>query len=408
MKRLQPEDDASTKSISFPRKKPAMIENGFISCRGFGHRRDRGLAGCLAVAIALTAGCSGKKAGPPPAVPVVVGKVTVQSEPLSLAAVGFVEPIEAVSVKAQVSGVVTRVNFAEGLDVSAGQLLFQIDPRPFQAALNAAKAQLARDSSQAANAEVQAKRYSDLVQKDYVTQEQYDAARTQAAALKATVQADLAAVEQARLNLGYASVTAPISGRTGSLLVKKGNVARANDLPLVIINQIRPIRVSFAIPENQLPQVRKYSSKKTLEVHVMASRDGGSPELKGRLSFMDNEVDANTGTFTLKAEFPNRDNSLWPGQFVDVELILTVEPGVLTVPANAVVTGQDGTFVYSVGADNRAVKRPVRVNRILDSVAVIDEGLKAGETVVTDGQMRLVPGALVEIKTSASKPGSAR
>jgi multidrug efflux system membrane fusion protein len=382
-----------------------MIDDSRILSRGFTHAFS--LAGCLTIAIALMTGCSGKKTGPSPRVPVVVGKVTAQSEPLSLNAVGFVEPIEAVSVKAQVSGVVTRVNFTEGQDVSAGQTLFQIDPRPFQAALNAAKAQLARDSSQAANAEIQSKRYSDLAQKDYVTQEQFDAARTQAEALKSTMRADEAAVEQARLNLGYASVTAPISGRTGSLLVKKGNVARANDLPLVVINQIRPIRASFAIPENQLPQVRKYASKKTLQVLVRTSRNGGSSAVKGRLVFMDNEVDANTGTFTLKAEFPNHDSSLWPGQFVDVELILTVESNVLTVPADAVVTGQDGTFVYSIGSDNKAVKRLVKVNRTLDSVAVIDEGVKAGETVVTDGQMRLVPGAVVEIKTDAPKPGSA-
>ncbi len=405
MKQSKGPDDTSTDVQSYKRKRLPMIDDGRTLSSGFTHAFN--LAGCLTVAITLLTGCSGKKAGPPPRVPVVVGKVTAQSEPLSLNAVGFVEPIEAVSVKAQVSGVVTAVNFIEGQDVSAGQTLFQIDPRPFQAALNAAKAQLARDSSQAANAEIQAKRYSDLVQKDYVTKEQYDAARTQAEALKSTMQADEAAVEEARLNLGYSSVTAPISGRTGSLLVKKGNVARANDLPLVTINQIRPIRVRFDLPENQLPQVRKYSSKNRLEVHVRTDRSGSYSEVKGRLGFMDNEVDANTGTFTLKAEFPNQDRSLWPGQFVDVELILTVEPDVLTVPSGAVVTGQDGTFVYSIDSDNKAVKRTVKVNRILESVAVIDEGVKAGETVVTDGQMRLVPGAVVEIKTDAAKPGSA-
>lgn len=360
---------------------------------------------CMTAALGMLAGCSAKKSGPPPVVPVVAGKVVVQSEPLSVNAVGSVEPIEAASVKAQVSGVVTLVAFTEGQDVSAGQLLFQIDPRPFQAGLNAAKAQLSRDSSQAANAGIQAKRYADLVQKDYVTQEQYDAARTQAEALKSTVQADQAAVEQARLNLGYASVTAPISGRTGSLLIKKGNVARANDLPLVLINQMRPIRVSFAIPESQLQLVRKYSAGSALEVRVNTSGTDGLPGAKGRLVFMDNEVDANTGTFTLKAEFPNRDNALWPGQFVDVDLILAVEPNVLTVPEGAVVTGQDGMFVYTIGEDNKAVKRPVKVNRIVDGTAVIDGGLKPGETVVTDGQMRLVPGAAVEIKTGASKPG---
>jgi multidrug efflux system membrane fusion protein len=362
----------------------------------------------LFAVLTLLAGCAGKKTGPPPAVPVIVGKTLVQPEPISLNVVGTVEPIESAAVKAQVGGLVVRVDFVEGQDVRAGQLLIQIDPRPFQAALNAATAQLARDSSQAANAEIQAARYSGLVQKDYVTKEQFDAVRTQAEAMKSTVRVDEAVVEQARLNLGWASITAPISGRTGSLLVKKGNVIRADDLPLVIINQIRPIRVSFAAPENQLSLVRRYSAGKTLEVHVKTSRTTGSPEVKGRLGFIDNEVDASTGTFTLKAVFPNDDSSLWPGQFVDVELILAVEHNAMTVPSSAVVTGQDGTFVFVVGSDKKAEKRPVKVNRTLDAVTVVDEGLKAGETVVTDGQMRLMPGAAVEFKPGAVKPGTRR
>jgi multidrug efflux system membrane fusion protein len=384
-----------------------MTKKSRFLYRGFAHDFGHGLAGCLTAAVVLTIACSGRKSGPPPPVPVIVGKAVIQPEPLSLNVVGTVEPIESVAVKAQVGGVVTGVNFVEGRDVLAGQLLIQIDPRPFQASLNAATAQMSRDSSQAANAEIQARRYSDLVKKDYVTQEQFDAARTQAEALKSTVQVDEAAVDQARLNLGYASVTAPISGRTGSLLVKKGNVVRANDLPLVVINQIKPIRVSFAVAENQLPLVRKYAAGKPLEVHVKTSRTDGRSEAKGRLGFIDNEVDASTGTFTLKAVFPNEDSSLWPGQFVDVELVLTVELHALTVPAGAVVTGQDGTFVFVVGSDNKAEKRPVKVNRTLDAITVIDEGLKAGETVVTDGQMRLMPGAAVEIKPGAPKPGSA-
>jgi multidrug efflux system membrane fusion protein len=275
--------------------------------------------------------------------------------------------------------------------------LFQIDARPFQAALDAAKAQLARDQAQAANAEIQAKRYADLVKKDYVTQEQYDAARTQAEMLKSTVQVDKAAVEQATLNLGYAAITAPISGRTGSLLVKRGNVVRANDVPLVVINQMRPIRVSFAIPGSQLPLVQKYAARSKLAVHVKPA-NGSDAAVKGYLTFIDNAVDSSTGTVTLKAEFGNETGSLWPGQFVETELVLTVEPAVLTVPAGAVVTGQEGTFVFIIRSDNKAEKRPVKVNRIVGNNAVIDSGLQAGEKVVTDGQMRLVPEAAVEIK----------
>jgi len=363
----------------------------------------RGFACGLLAATLLLAGCSGRKSAPSPPVPVTVAQVVVQPEPLSLSAVGTVEPIETASVKAQVGGMITRVSFSEGQNVRAGQILFQIDPRPFQAALDAATAQLARDKSQAENAEIQAKRYGDLVKKDYVTQEQYDAARTQAEALRSTAQVDEAAVEQARLNLGYAAIAAPISGSTGRLLVKRGNVVKANDEALVVINQMRPIRVSFAIPEEQFPQVQKYAARGNLEVHVKTSRDSTRSEVKGRLVFIDNEVDLGTGTITLKAEFSNENDPLLPGQFVDTELVLTTEPSALTVPAGAVVTGQEGTFVFVVGADKKVEKRLVKVNRTLNNTAVIDEGLKPGETVVTDGQMRLVPGATVAVKSSPSE-----
>jgi multidrug efflux system membrane fusion protein len=208
-------------------------------------------------------------------------------------------------------------------------------------------------------------------------------------------------VEQAKLNLSYASVAAPISGRTGSLLVRRGNVVRANDAALVVINQMRPIRVSFAIPENQLPLVQKFAAHgNRLEAVVSPSRDGDGIEQRGRLTFLDNAVDPTTGTVTLKAEFPNADGSLLPGQFVDTELILTVEADAVTVPASAVVTGQEGTFVFVVGPDKKAEKRPVGVDRTQNGTSVINEGLRPGETVVTDGQMRLTPGAVVQPKTA--------
>jgi multidrug efflux system membrane fusion protein len=358
------------------------------------------LSGFLLAGILLT-GCSDNKAGRrQAAVPVLVDTVVTQPEPLSLNAVGTVEPLEAVAVRAQVGGVITEVNFYEGHEVRAGQVLFQIDPRPLVVALEAAEAQLARDSSQLANAEIQAGRYADLVQKDYVTREQYDAARTQVDVFRSTLQVDRAAVEQARLNLSYASVAAPISGRTGSLLVKKGNLVKANDAALVVINQMRPIRVSFAIPENQLPLVQRYAAGQSrLEVHVKPTSEGAASEQKGFLTFFDNAVDANTGTVTLKGEFANKEGSLLPGQFVDAELVLTVEPSALTIPASAVVTGQEGTFVFVVGGDKRVEKRLVRVSRSINATTVIETGVKKGEVVVTDGQMRLTPGATVEIKT---------
>ncbi len=358
----------------------------------------------------LLAGCSGDGAGRrQPTVPVTVGRVAVIPQPLSLKAVGAVEPLEAVSVRAQVGGVLIEVRFTEGQEVRAGQTLLQIDPRLFRVALSAAEAQLARDSTQLANAEVQARRYADLVRKDYVTQEQDDAARTEVDVLRSTVQVDRAVVEQARLNLSYASVAAPISGRTGSLLVKRGNVVKANDAALVVINQMRPIRVSFAVPESQLPVIQRYAAGgKRLEAIVRPSGDSGRSEQRGHLTFFDNAVDPATGTVTLKAEFPNADGSLLPGQFVDTELLLAVEADAITVPASAVVTGQEGTFVYVVGSDKKAEKRPVKVNRTQNDTVVIDEGVTAGETVVTDGQMRLTPGAAVEVRPAPSGQGAAK
>jgi len=365
------------------------------------------LLATFSVAVTLLSGCSNNKSGRrQPAVSVTVGKVTAQPEPLSLSAVGTVEALEAVSVRTQVGGVITDVRFSEGQEVRTGQVLFQIDPRPFRADLDAAEAQLARDSSQFVNAKLQADRYADLVKKDYVTQQDYDAAKTNADALRATLQVDKAAIEQARLNLSYATVTAPISGRTGSILVERGNVVKANDAALVVINQMRPIRVGFAIPENQLPMVMKYATAgRKLEVVVSPSTNGGGSEQRGYLTFFDNAVDPSSGTVTLKAEFPNKDGSLLPGQFVDTDLILTVEPDALTVPASAVVTGQEGTFMYVVGKDKKVEKRPVSVNRTLGNTAVIDGGASEGEVVVTDGQLRLTPGAAVEVRSGAPKMG---
>jgi multidrug efflux system membrane fusion protein len=358
----------------------------------------------IAAGLMLVAGCGEKKRPQRQAVPVKTGKVSVKSEPISLFSVGTVEPVETAAVRPQVGGVITHVAFSEGQDVRQGQLLFRIDPRPFEASLAASRAQLSRDSSQAANAAIQAGRYAELAGKDFVTAEQYDAVRTQAEMLRSTVRLDEAGVEQAELNLAYASVTAPISGRTGGLLVKKGNVVRANDAALVVVHQMRPIRVRFTVPENQLARIRRYAAAAPLEVRVSTARAAGAPEVRGRLLFMDNEVDAGTGTVTLKAECANADYSLWPGQFVDAELVLTVERDALTVPDAAVVTGQEGTFVYVVTPEGKAEKRTIRVDRTIGDTAVIAEGLKDGETVVTDGQMRLMPGAAVEALTD-SPPG---
>lgn len=368
----------------------------------------RGAILLAALLLALTVVGSRAQERPKTATrPVVTATAQLQPTPLSLTTVGTVEPIQSVSVRAQVGGVITRVAFEEGGQVAAGQLLFQIDPRPLQATLAAAQAQLARDQAQATNAQAQASRYERLVAKDYVTREQYDAARTQAEVFQAAVQADEAAVDKARLELAYASITSPISGRAGAALVKKGNVVRATDAVLVVVNQLRPIWVAFAIPGTQLPLVQQYAAAGDLQVRCHPSRDDVGPVLSGRLVFIDNAVEPKTGTVTLKAEFDNGEDGLWPGQFVDTELILTVEREALTVPAVAVVTGQEGTFVWVVGADGKAQKRGVKVKRTVDGTAVLADGLAAGEAVVTDGQMWLVPGAVVEVKAERTGRGSA-
>ena len=361
----------------------------------------------IMLAMSVLAGCSKEKARQMPPAPVTTAAVALQAQPLALNVVGLVEPIESVAVKPQAGGVITGVHFTEGGDIRSGQLLFRIDPRPYQAALHAAEAQLARDSSQAVYTAMQAQRYADLSEKDFVTREQYEQARTQAEMLKAALKVDQAAVEQARLNLGYTAVTAPISGRTGALLVKRGNVVSANGPALVVINQMDPIRVSFAIPGTELALVQKWAARGTLMVNVRPSRNGSGEELMtGRLTFLDNAVDAATGTVALKAEFTNEKEQLWPGQFVDVELVLAIENEALTVPVSAVVTGQEGTFVYVITADNKAEKRPVRVNRTLGGIIVLDSGVKAGEQVVTDGQVKLVPGARVEIRKGTAASGN--
>jgi multidrug efflux system membrane fusion protein len=367
-------------------------------------RRHERAAMTLAALLVMAAGAGAGPGGGAStgrgsaAAPVVTGVVKVQPVPVLVAAVGTVEPIESVAVRPQVGGVITSVSFTEGQDVKAGQALFQIDPRPLQAAREAARAQLARDQAQAANASAQAERYARLVEKDYVTREQADAARTQADVFAAAVQADQAAVEQAQLNLAYATVCSPVAGRTGAVLVKKGNVVSAGGGPLVVVNQLDPIRVGFALPGRQLSEVRRHRSAGPLTVRVRPSGADVSESVTGRLVFVDNAVAPGTGTVAMKAEFANVDDALWPGQFVDVELELTVEAGAVTVPASAVVTGQTGTFVYVVDAENKAQKRPVTVLRTLEGLAVVEGELADGQAVIIDGQIRVVPGGLVQDK----------
>jgi multidrug efflux system membrane fusion protein len=299
------------------------------------------------------------------------------------------------------------VNFRQGDDVEAGQVLFTLDPRPLEAALNQAEANMQRDSAQAANAKVIAQRMEDLVERGVGTREQRDTARTQAAALEAVVGANTAAVENARVQLQYATIRAPISGRTGALMVHAGNLVRANDqTPLVVINQVSPIYVSFGIPEALLTDLRRFMAQRELTVEALPPNDPGPPAL-GRITFVDNQVDQTTGTIRIKATFPNSNRSLWPGQFVNVTIRLSTDPRAIVVPSVAVQAGPEGQYVYVVKNDQTVEMRPVVVRRTATTETILQEGVKPGETVVTDGQLRLVPGSRITVKGSSSTPEKA-
>ena len=354
--------------------------------------------------IAASSACSKAKQPPPKIVPVVAELADRKNIPLQLKTIGNVEAFNAVSIKALVGGNVEGVYFREGQDVAKGSLLFKIDPAPYEAALRQAEANLARDVAQAKNAEEQAKRYAILVQKEYVAKDQYDQIRANADALAAVVDADRAAVENSRLQLSYCTIKSPINGRAGSVLVNAGNIIKANDLALTTINQIVPIYVAFSLPEQNLADIKKYSARGELRVEAVIPGDEKQP-VRGELTFIDNAVDMTTGTIKLKGTFKNLDKRLWPGQFVDVILTLTTERDRVIVPSQAVQTGQQGQYVYVVKDDLTAELRVVMPGRTYQTWTIIDKGVAAGEKVVTDGQLRLVPGAKVEIKNANENSG---
>ena len=361
--------------------------------------RVRAPRACVLLLIAtVAAACSDPKPPPPPPVPVMVATAARQDVPFELDATGSVEPMQTVAVVSQVGGTLMRVDFKEGDDVREGQVLFEIDPRPFDAALQQAEAVLERDRAQLGSAEQDVQRYSQLAAKDYVTAQQLEQTKANAAALQGTVRADQAAVEQARLNRQYATIRAPISGRAGGLLVKPGNVVKANGQTLVTINQIEPILVRFAVPAAHLPSIRQHAGG-TLPVHAQPLGDS-TAAASGTLSFIDNAVDSTTGTILLKGRFANADGRLWPGEFVNVALQLYVQPNALTIPSQAVVQGQEGTYVFVIQPDLTARQQNVVVARSAGGLAVINSGLTAGDKVVTDGQLRLTSGTRVQIKSA--------
>jgi len=332
------------------------------------------------------------------AVPVIVTVAQKKAIPIQIRAVGNGEAYSTVAVKSQVTGVLTRAHFKEGQNVKKGQLLFTIDPRPFEAAVKQAEANLARDTAQLQNAREQARRYAELVKKQYVSQEQYDQIRTNADALESVTEADRAALENAKVQLSYCYIYSPIDGQVGSLLVNEGNLVRVNDgTPLVVINQITPINVTFSVPEQHLADLRRHMADRKLKVEARFPSDEGRPE-QGTLAFVDNAVDRTTGTIKLKAEFGNGQRRLLPGQFINVVLILTTQSEAVVIPSEAVQVGQDGQHVFVVKPDKTVEMRPVTLGQTNEGEVVIASGLVGGEQIVREGQFLLGPGSRVEIK----------
>jgi multidrug efflux system membrane fusion protein len=389
------------------------------------------LAGCKS-SDAKTGGPGGRgRPGEGGPVPVVVAMVSQRDVPINVDVIGNVEAYSTITVKAQVGGELTKVSFHEGDFVKKGDLLFTIDARPFEAqlaqaqanlardtaALSQAQANLARDTANEKYAQDQAKRYSGLFEQGVVSREQTDQMRSSADALSQTVLADKAAIESARaqivaskaavdtatVQMSYTTITSPIDGRTGNIAVKQGNVVTANTSDLMTITEVSPIYVTFSVPEAQLGDIKRYMAEGKLPVHAAPQTDTTSPEA-GVLTFIDNSVDATTGTIKLKGTFQNAANRLWPGEFVRVTLGLTTRPHATVVPNQAVQTGQDGQFVYVVKQDRTVEMRPVVTGTRVDQELVIDRGLEPGETVVTEGQLRLTPGSHVQVQDSRESP----
>ena len=359
-------------------------------------------AGAMTALVALSlilSACTTRTAETAPnlAVPVTVAKAEQKTVPINLTAIGTAEAFSTVSIKSQVNAILEQVHFKQGDFVKKGDLLFTLDARPFQSSLAQAQANLARDKAQEELNQVQATRYEKLFAAGVAPREQYDQMRANADAQQALVHADEAAVESAKLQLQYCTIYSPVDGRTGALQVYPGNLVKENDVPvLVVINEISPIFVDFAVPEQYLGVVKKYMTGGRLQ--IQSTPYGDTVPETGYLTFVDNNVDNTTGTIKLKGTFPNGDHRLWPGQFSTVSLRLAEEEKATVVPSQAVQTGASGDFIFVVKSDSTAESRPVKVARQMDGETVISSGVAPGDTVVTDGQLRLIPGIKVQVK----------
>lgn len=343
------------------------------------------------------------------AVPVTAGIAAEKTVPVQLRAIGNVQAFSTVVVKAQVQGELTGVHFSEGREVKKGERLFTIDSRSYEAKLRLAEAALARDRAQLANARKQVERYGSVVKKGYVAEEQFDTIKANFDALEASVRADEATVENARLDLSFCTISSPIDGVTGGLRVNRGNIIKMidNDKPLVTINQVDPVYVVFSIPERNLPRVKQHMADRRLAVEADIPADAALTAT-GELTFIENEVDVNTGTIQMKATFPNTDRKLWPGQFVNVTVTLASQAGKTVVPSRAIQFGQAGQYVFVIQADMKAEYRPVTVGSRLDEEVVIEKGVAPGEKVVTDGHLQLKNGSLVKLVNGPEKGGEGK
>jgi len=349
------------------------------------------------ISLLCCAACTAKKEKPKarPAVPVKVAPAMQKSVPVQVKAIGNIEAFTSVAIKSQVSGQIARIHFTEGSDVEKGALLISIDPEPFQATLSQYEAALVKNQAQERFAREQAERYAGLVKDGVVTRDQYESLLANAASLAAAVAADRAAIRNARIQLNYCSIRSPIAGRTGTVALQAGNLVKANDLPIVTINQLTPIYVTFSLPEKRLGEIKRAMAAGELKIEATIPNEPGSSEA-GTISFLDNAVNAATGTIKLKGVFANKARKLWPGQFTEVLLTLAARQNAVVVPTHAIQTSQEGEFVYVVKPDNTVEMRTVTASAAAGEETVIDKGLAAGEIVVTDGQLRLTPGAVVE------------
>jgi membrane fusion protein, multidrug efflux system len=364
--------------------------------------KNSNLIPALVLAAAwLAAGCSRSANKEMPGAPVLVARSAAANVPVQIEPppVGHVVPYSTVTIRPQVGGVIQGVHFREGQEVKRGDRLFTIDPRPMQAALDSARAALARDRAQLENARIQFGRDRRLFEQQLISQDQFDTSKATLDALEGTVGADQAALTSAELNLAYTDIRAPFDGQTGSLQFHEGNVVKAPDDTLLTVNQIHPVYVAFAVPEQYLPEIKREWQDRPLKVSVTFQGLIGPPP-EGELTFIDNAVDTSTGTIQLRATFPNGDSRLWPGQFVQAALTLAELTNAVTVPSQAVQTGQNGEFIYVVKPDQTVEQRPVAIGVTHQGLTVVQKGLSAGETVVTDGQLRLAPGAKVNVKTA--------